>query len=157
MARKAKRRLAADIRASLREACDYFADKPTKAIVHRASVGRQLAAMKNRLVKMEIGSGNIFADLGLPNAEEHLLKASLVVQLHRLIKARKLTQVAASMLICIKQPDLSNILRGHYQGFSLERLMRMLTAFGQDIDITVRPRRGKSKEGGRIRFNAAAA
>lgn len=113
--------------------------------------------MKKQRIKVDVGSGNIFADLGLPNAEEHLLKASLVVQLHRLIKARKLTQVAAAKLIGVKQPDLSNILRGHYQGFSLERLMRMLMAFDQDIDITVRPRRGKSKEGGRIRFNAATA
>ena len=110
---------------------------------------------KKTLPAFEIGSGNIFADLGLPNAEEHLLKASLVVQLHRFIKARKLTQVAAAKLIGIKQPDLSNILRGHYQGFSLERLMRMLTAFDQDIEITVRPRRRKSKEGGRITFNPA--
>ena len=98
---------------------------------------------KKALPAFEVGSGNIFADLGLPNAEEHLLKASLVVQLHRLIKARKLTQVAAAKLIGIKQPDLSNILRGHYQGFSLERLMRMLTAFDQDVEITVRPRRGR--------------
>jgi predicted XRE-type DNA-binding protein len=112
---------------------------------------------KKTLPAHEIGSGNIFADLGLPNAEEHLLKASLVVQLHRLIKARKLTQVAAAKLIGVKQPDLSNILRGHYQGFSLERLMRMLTAFNQDIEITVRPRRRKSKEAGRITFNPAAA
>ena len=79
------------------------------------SLGRQQAAMKKRRIKMEVGSGNIFADLGLPNAEEHLLKASLVVQLHRFIKARKLTQVAAAKLIGVKQPDLSNILRGHYQ------------------------------------------
>ena len=121
------------------------------------SLGRHQAAMKKRRIKMEIGSGNIFADLGLPNAEEHLLKASLVVQLHRLIKARKLTQVAAAKLIGVKQPDLSNILRGHYQGFSLERLMRMLTAFNQDIKITVRPRHRKSKEAGRITFNPAAA
>jgi predicted XRE-type DNA-binding protein len=121
------------------------------------SLGRHQAFMKNRRIKMEVGSGNIFADLGLPNAEEHLLKASLVVQLHRLIKARKLTQVAAAKLIGVKQPDLSNILRGHYHGFSLERLMRMLTAFKQDIEITVRPRRRKSKEAGRITFNPAAA
>jgi predicted XRE-type DNA-binding protein len=112
---------------------------------------------KKALPAFEVGSGNIFADLGLPNAEEHLLKAELVVQLHRLIKARKLTQVAAAKLIGVKQPDLSNILRGHYQGFSLERLMRMLTAFDQDIEITVRPRRGKSKDGGRITFNPVAA
>ncbi len=112
---------------------------------------------KKALPAHDIGSGNIFADLGLPNAEEHLLKAELVVQLHRCIVARKLTQVAAAKLVGIKQPDLSNILRGHYQGFSLERLMRMLTAFDQDIEITVRPRRGKSKTAGRITFNAAPA
>lgn len=112
---------------------------------------------KKALPAHEIGSGNIFADLGLPEADEHLLKAALVVELHRLIKARKLTQVAAAKVIGVKQPDLSNILRGHYQGFSLERLMRMLTAFDQDIEITVRPRRGRSKSGGRITFKPMAA
>ena len=72
---------------------------------------------KKKLPAHEGGSGNIFADIGLPNAEEHLLKAALVVQLHRLIKARKLTQTAAAKIAGIKQPDLSNILRGHFQGF----------------------------------------
>ena len=67
------------------------------------------------------------------------------------------TSLAAAKLIGVKQPDLSNILRGHYQGFSLERLMRMLTAFDHDVEITVRPRRGKSKTGGRITFKPLAA
>lgn len=71
---------------------------------------------KKPLPAYEIGSGNIFADLGLPNAGEHLLKASLVVQLHRLIKARKLTQTAAAKRIGVKQPDLSKILHSHFQG-----------------------------------------
>jgi predicted XRE-type DNA-binding protein len=110
---------------------------------------------KKALPAHEVGSGNIFADLGLPNAEEHQLKAALVVQLRRLIKARKLTQTAAAEVIGIKQPELSNILRGHYQGFSLERLMRMLTAFDQDIEITVRPRRRKVGQTGRITFTTA--
>jgi len=101
-----------------------------------------------------VGSGNIFADLGLPNAEEHQLKAALVVQLGRLIKARKLTQTAAAKLMGIKQPDLSNILRGHHQGFSVARLMRMLTAFDQDVEIITRPHR-KAGEGGRIIFTPA--
>jgi predicted XRE-type DNA-binding protein len=105
----------------------------------------------------EVGSGNIFADLDLPNAEEHLLKAELVVQLHRLIKARKLTQTDAAKMAGVKQPDLSNILRGHYQGFSLERLMRMLTAFDQDVEITMRPRRKKKGTAGEITFKAEAA
>ena len=112
---------------------------------------------KKTLPAFEVGSGNIFADLGLPNPEEHQLKAALVVQLHRLIKTRKLTQTAAAKLIGIKQPDLSNILRGHYQGFSIERLMRMLTAFDQDVEITVRPRRSNKGEAGRITFNTDAA
>jgi predicted XRE-type DNA-binding protein len=111
---------------------------------------------KAALPAHDVGSGNIFADLGLPNAEEHQLKAVLVVQLGRLIKARKLTQIAAAKLVGIKQPDLSKILRGHYQGFSVARLMRMLTAFDQDVEIITRPHR-KTGEAGRIIFNPATA
>ena len=99
------------------------------------------------LPAFEVGSGNIFADIGLPNAEEHLLKAGLVVRLGQLIKARKLTQTAAAKLLGVKQPDLSNILRGRFRGYSVGRLMRMLTAFDQDIDIVVRPRKKRGKPG----------
>ena len=113
--------------------------------------------MKKRRMKVEVGSGNIFADLGLPDADEMLLKAQIVVALHRLITARKLTQTEAAKRIGIGQPDLSNVLRGRFRGYSTERLMRMLTAFDQDVEITVRPRRRKSKQGGRITFNSAAA
>jgi predicted XRE-type DNA-binding protein len=107
---------------------------------------------KKTLLAHEVGSGNIFADLGLPNSEEHQLKAALVVQLSRLIKARKLSQIDASKLLDIKQPDLSKILRGHYRGYSVARLMRMLTAFDQDVEIRTRPHR-KAGEAGRIIFN----
>jgi predicted XRE-type DNA-binding protein len=107
---------------------------------------------KKALPAHEISSGNIFADLGLPNAEEHQLKAALVVQLGRLIKERELSQVDAAKLLGVKQPDLSNILRGHYRGYSLTRLMRMLTAFDQDVEITTRPHR-KVGEVGRIIFS----
>ncbi len=113
--------------------------------------------MKKPRIKMEVGSGNIFADLGLPDADELLLKSQIVAALHRLITARKLTQTAAAKRIGIGQPDLSNVLRGRFRGYSTERLMRMLTAFDQDVEITVRPRRGKSKDGGRITFKAVAA
>src|SRR6202521_133835 len=109
---------------------------------------------KKTLPAHDVGSGNIFADLGLPNAEEYQLKAALVVQLQRLIKARKLSRIAAAKLIGIKQPDLSNILRGHYQGFSVERLMRMLTVFNQDVEITTRPHR-KAGQAGRINFQSS--
>jgi predicted XRE-type DNA-binding protein len=108
-----------------------------------------------KLPAHEIGSGNIFADLGLPNAEEHQLKAALVVQLKRLIAERGLTQVAAAKLIGMKQPDVSKLLRGQLRLVSVEKLMRMLTAFDQDVEITLKPRR-KRGEAGRITFIRAA-
>jgi len=116
-----------------------------------------MTVKKKRRIEVEVGSGNIFADLGLPDAEELLLKAQIVVTLHRLIRARKLTQTAAAKRIGIGQPDLSNVLRGRYRGYSVERLMRMLTAFDQDVEITVRPRRKKKGGTGEITFRAAAA
>jgi predicted XRE-type DNA-binding protein len=101
------------------------------------------------------GSGNIFADLGLPNAEEHQLKAVLVVQLKHLIAERGLSQVATAKLVAMKQPDLSKLLRGQFKLASVEKLLRMLTAFDQDVEITVKPHR-KRGETGRITFIPAA-
>lgn len=106
---------------------------------------------KKKMPAHEIGSGNIFADLGLPNADEHQLKAALVVQLKRLIAERELTQIAAAKLVQIKQPDLSKLLRGQFRLVSVEKLMRMLTAFDQDVEITLKPHR-KRGEAGRITF-----
>jgi predicted XRE-type DNA-binding protein len=89
-----------------------------------------------------VGTGNIFADIGLPNAEEHLIKAQLVYKIHRLMKARKLRQVDAAKLLGIKQPDVSNLLRGDFRQFSVERLLHFLVALGQDVEIVVKaPRR----------------
>ncbi len=112
--------------------------------------------MTKRRPKVEAGSGNVFADLGLPDAEDMLLKSTIVIELRRLIKQRKLTQTAAAKLIGIGQADLSKILHGHFRGYSEARLMRMLTAFGQDVEITTRPRR-KPGEVGRIIFSPRAA
>jgi predicted XRE-type DNA-binding protein len=106
--------------------------------------------------KIEVGGGNIFADLGLPDAEELLLKSSIVIELRRLIKQRRLTQTVAAKLIGISQADLSRILRGHFRGYSEAKLMRMLTAFGQDVEITTRPHRRRGQRG-RILFSRRAA
>ena len=102
------------------------------------------------------GSGNVFADLGLPDAEQRLLKSQIVAQLQRLIKGRGLTQVKAAKLLGIHQPDLSLLLRGDFDDYSAERLMKMLTVFAQDIEITMRPNRDAGKPG-RITFKTAAA
>jgi predicted XRE-type DNA-binding protein len=112
--------------------------------------------MTKRRSKVEASSGNIFADLGLPDAEEMLLKSTIVIELRRLIGERKLTQTAAARLIGISQADLSRIMRGRFRGYSEAKLMRMLTAFGQDVEITTRPRR-KSGQAGRIIFSPHAA
>ena len=65
--------------------------------------------MTKRKIEAYESSGNVFADLGLPNAEERKLKASIVIELHRLVKERGLTQIKAAKLIGISQPDLSNL------------------------------------------------
>src|SRR5882762_9013866 len=112
--------------------------------------------MTRRKIEAHKGSGNVFADLGLPNPEVRLLKANIVNELHRLIKQRGLTQVKAAKLVGIHQPDLSLLLRGDFDDYSTGRLMKMLTAFEQDIEIVVKPH-GKAGERGRITFKPVAA
>jgi predicted XRE-type DNA-binding protein len=90
----------------------------------------------------EIGSGNVFADIGLPNAGEHLVKAQLVFRIERLLRKRGLKQIDAAKLFGVKQPDVSKMLRGDFRQFSVERLMRFLVALGQDVEIVVKPHRG---------------
>jgi predicted XRE-type DNA-binding protein len=112
--------------------------------------------MTKRKIEINKGSGNIFADLDLPNPEQRLLKASIVAELFRLIKDRGLTQVKAAKLVGISQPDLSHLLRGDFDDYSAERLMKMLTVFEQDIEIVMKPHSRAGKPG-RITFKAVAA
>ncbi len=94
--------------------------------------------------RYETGSGSVFKDLGLPNAEGHLIKAQLVFKIDRLMKERGLRQVEAAKLFGVKQPDVSKMLRGDFRQFSVERLLRFLVALNQDVEIVVRPHRGRS-------------
>jgi predicted XRE-type DNA-binding protein len=88
----------------------------------------------------EESSGNVFADLGFPRAEEELVKAKLAVAIYQLIKQRGLTQTEAAALLGTTQPQVSALMRCRAGTFSVERLMRFLTALGQDVEITVRPK-----------------
>jgi predicted XRE-type DNA-binding protein len=99
------------------------------------------------MTKTEVfeGSENIFADIGLPNAEEHLIKARLVLTIDRLMTERGLKQVEAARLFSVKQPDVSKMLRGDFRQFSVERLMRFLVALGQDVEIVVKPSAPRAK------------
>ena len=91
-------------------------------------------------------SGNVFADLGLANPEQELLKARLMLQIYRTTKERKLTQTQAGEILGIKQPHVSSLMRGQSGAFSVERLMDFLTAVGHDIEIAVAPARAKHGE-----------
>jgi predicted XRE-type DNA-binding protein len=91
-------------------------------------------------------SGNVFADIGLPDADEHLLKARVVMFISLLIEARGLTQQAAASRMRIAQPDVSNLLRGRFEGFSLERLLGFARALGSDVEITMK-RPARNREG----------
>ena len=89
----------------------------------------------------EKGSGNVFADIGLPNPEQELLKAQLTLQIYSIIVKRKLTQAQAGEILGIKQPHVSALLRNRGGLFSVGRLMEFLMALGQDVQITVKPTR----------------
>jgi predicted XRE-type DNA-binding protein len=97
-------------------------------------------------VRGEVSGGNIFADLGLPNAEQELLKARLTLQIYKIIKARGLTQTQAGKVLGIKQPHVSALMRNRAGNFSIGRLIEFLTALGQDVQITVKPTRKATGE-----------
>jgi len=88
---------------------------------------------------IKYGTGNIFADLGFPDADTHLLKAQLVTRIQNILQDRKLTQVEAGRIMGISQPDISRMLRGQFRDLSVERIMRLLTRLGCDVDIVVKP------------------
>jgi predicted XRE-type DNA-binding protein len=91
----------------------------------------------------EAWSGNVFKDIGVPNAAEHLVKAQLVFKIDTIMKVRRLKQVEAADLFGIKQPDVSKMLRGEFRQFSVERLLRFLVALDQDVEIVVKPHRDR--------------
>jgi predicted XRE-type DNA-binding protein len=108
--------------------------------------------MNKRSVRFTRSSGNVFADLGLPNADEHRLRADVAAIIGTLINHHGLTQTAAALKLGIAQPDVSRILRGQLSGFSLERLLSLVRALGNDVEIKVRP--AKNARAGRILMSA---
>jgi phage-related protein/predicted XRE-type DNA-binding protein len=93
----------------------------------------------------EIGSGNVSRDIGVPDAEEHLVKGQLVFKIDAIMKKRSLKQVEAAALFGVRQPDVSKMLRGEFRQFSVERLLRFLVALDQDVEIVVKPHRDGSR------------
>src|SRR6266446_4359869 len=108
-----------------------------------------------RTKEVEEGSGNVFADIGLPNPEERLAKASLAFRIAGVIRTRRLTQANAARILRIDQPKISRLLRGQLSGFSAERLMQFLTLLGRDVEIIIK-RAPRSRRQGRVRVLATA-
>ncbi len=92
-------------------------------------------------IQITEGGANVFADLGLPDAEELLVKAKLAHQIAIVIKERGLSQSDAASLIGMPQPKLSIMLRGQFRGISEDKMMRCLAALGHDVTIRVSRKR----------------
>jgi predicted XRE-type DNA-binding protein len=108
---------------------------------------------RSKKMEVEVGSGNVFADLGFPDAAELDIKVRLAVEIIRLINAKRLSQVAAAALLKINQPKVSALKNYKLDGFSVERLMTFLLCLGQDVEIRIRSR-GKSDTAPRIHVAA---
>ena len=87
----------------------------------------------------EEGSGNVFADLNIPEAKETLAKAKLAHKICTIIEERELTQTQAAEVLGVGQPKISALMHGNLDGFSTDRLFRFLNALGRDIEITIKP------------------
>jgi predicted XRE-type DNA-binding protein len=105
---------------------------------------------KKSAVAVTTSSGNVFADLGFAEPEEELAKAQLASRVRQIIERQRLTQAAAAALMGIDQPKVSALINGRLASFSSGRLMRLLTALGQDVEIVVKAK-SRSRQRGRLR------
>lgn len=102
------------------------------------------------LIRVTPSSGNVFADIGVADPDEELAKAQLASRIREIVRRTGLTQIAAAAAMGIDQPKVSALLNGRLTSFSSERLMRLLTRLGQDIEIVVKTK-PRGRERGRIR------
>ncbi len=102
-----------------------------------------MARQANRRLPIEASSGNVFADLGLPDAAELDAKVRLAVMINRLLAAQQLNQVTAAARLKVSQAKISALRNYRLDGLSIERLMNFLLALGQDVEIHVRPRKDR--------------
>ena len=99
---------------------------------------RETVTMNTSECSVERGSGNVFADLGFPDADTHLLKAGLVSCVDDIIRQRRSTLAEAARALGLSRPDLSRLLRGDFREYSLEHLLRFLMTLGCDVDVVIR-------------------
>lgn len=95
--------------------------------------------MNKSEIEVHPSNPNIFAELGLPDADGHFLKAQIVAELYRLTSDKKLTQTKAGQQMGVSQPEVSRLFKCNFREYSVERLMGFLTAFDQDVEIIAKP------------------
>lgn len=110
---------------------------------------------KSKINVVTASSGNVFADLGLPNAEELGTKVRLAASVNAILARRKLTQAAAAKVLGVNQPKVSALKGYKLEGFSVERLMHFATLLQHDVVIEIRPRT-KARGEGQVRVVSAA-
>ena len=98
-------------------------------------------------MKIEPGSSNVYADLGLPDAQDMLIKAKLAAEINKIIRVCALTQVEAAKILGMTQPKLSGMLRGQFRGISELKMIDCLNRLGRDVDIVVKATPKTRKEG----------
>jgi predicted XRE-type DNA-binding protein len=112
-------------------------------------------AAMSKDIQIERSSGNVFADLGLPNPEEHLVKATIALAIARTIRERGLTQEQAGEILGLTQPKVSDLVRGHLDKFTIDRLMRYMRKLDYDVTISFTPK-PKSREEAAIHVKGAS-
>jgi predicted XRE-type DNA-binding protein len=117
----------------------------------RSGEDRIAKQSKARRAGIQRGSGDVFADLGLPDSAELLIKSEIVSRIASIMTSRSLTQVEAAALLGVSQADVSNLVRGRLRRFSTDRLFRFLNALGQDVEIRM-PSRVHRRRAGRLRI-----
>ena len=103
-----------------------------------------MARRPSKRIPVEASSGNLFADLGLPDAEDLDAKVRLAIMINRLVATQRLNQVVAAARLDVSQRTISALKNYRLDGFSVERLMNFLLALGQDVEIHVRPRKDRN-------------
>ncbi len=132
-----------------------MAKQKSRALKLTPATGTQHAGTDAPAIRIETSSGNLFADLGLPDAVELDTKVRLAVAINERVASRQLSQAKAATLLGVNQPKVSALKNYRLDGFSVERLMSFLTALGSDVEIRIRTPKRASAAQGRILVEAA--
>jgi predicted XRE-type DNA-binding protein len=106
-----------------------------KVLAKKAAAKRKKT--KPKRIKVEVSSGNVFADIGLKDADELLLKAKLFVEISQLIEKKGLTQAEVAKRTALDQPKISRLLSGRLSGFSADRLITILNRLGHSVEVRI--------------------